>query len=61
MKTITWAIGGLEIPGLGISKEGQSIEIDDEIAKSLIDQGIAKLKIEKMRKKEMNITDKGGN
>ena len=48
---ITWLIGGLEVPGIGISKEGVSINIPEEQATSLIKQGIAK-KMKKKSKKQ---------
>jgi len=41
MKKITWIIGGLEVPGVGISQEGQTVNADNETAVSLIAQGIA--------------------
>lgn len=59
MKIITWIIGGLEIPGLGVSQAGESIEVDDETAESLSMQGIAKLK--RMPEKKIKKEDKGGN
>jgi hypothetical protein len=43
MKKIMWLVGGLEVPGVGITKTGRSAEIDDDMAESLLAQGIAKM------------------
>ena len=49
---ITWLIGGLEVPGIGISKEGVSVNIPEEQAASLIKQGIAKKVMKEKIKKQ---------
>jgi|TARA_R100001163_G_C5058186_1_gene194782 hypothetical protein len=55
-KRIEFIIGGLHIPGIGLTELNKIESVDSEIAKSLIEQGIAKLpENDKISKK----TDKG--
>ena len=59
MKNIEWSIGGLEIPNIGITEIGKSIVVlNNEIADSLIFQGIAKEKKKETNEKSKII--KGG-
>jgi|TARA_R100000084_G_scaffold75893_1_gene34241 hypothetical protein len=55
-KRIEFIIGGLSIPGVGMSVAGKEVEVEPDVAQSLIDQGIAKAKetakITKKKEKE---------
>tara|TARA_R100000773_G_scaffold44610_1_gene46528 strand:- start:4216 stop:4398 length:183 start_codon:yes stop_codon:yes gene_type:complete len=55
-KRIEFLVGGLQIPGIGITEINKTISVDSDVAKSLIEQGIAKSpENDKISKK----TDKG--
>lgn len=41
---IEYIIGGLEISGYGISEMGKVVSLPEDVANSLAEQGIAKLK-----------------
>ena len=42
--SVEYVIGGLEISGYGISEKGKEVSLPEEIAESLISEGIAKSK-----------------
>jgi hypothetical protein len=41
---IEYLVGGLEVSGHGISEEGKTVSLPEEVANSLVIEGIAKLK-----------------
>lgn len=57
-KNIIWLIGNLEIPAIGITEIGKSVMMDNIIADSYIEQGIAT--DDGLFKKEKEIIEKGG-
>lgn len=41
-KSIEFIVGGLDIPRVGLTEVGKVVEVDEVVARSLIDQAIAK-------------------
>lgn len=41
---IEYLVGGLEVSGHGISEEGKTVSLPEDVANSLVIEGIAKLK-----------------
>ena len=41
MKKITWLVGGLNVPKVGMTKIGRTISCDSSTANDLIKQGLA--------------------
>ena len=64
MKKITWNVGDLEVPGVGMTEVDKTVSVDSQVADNLIKDGIARpYKTEDKKKvKHMVVTDeaKGG-
>jgi len=56
---ITWTQSGLQIPQWGIAVKGRQTEVPQEVADSLIEQGLAKLSKKSKITKSEKVSDTG--
>jgi hypothetical protein len=59
MVKITWIVDDLEIPEWGYAVKGRKTEVPEDVAQSLVDQGIAKVSKKSKIKESEQVSDTG--